>query len=182
MRGRYSTGLLEVDRSGETARNGAERPARGAYLRAWGAVGLWTLLILNFSQGAFSAELTRSGIGPLMRLLGLEYETVVKIHFFIRKGAHLGEYAALGYLTLRAASLSLARLPGAALALGFALLVAAGDEAHQATVATRTGSPRDVALDLAGAGLGVALRSRWRAHSSAAPRRSTVSGSPGGTP
>ena len=160
--------------------SGAERPARSADLRAWGAVALWTLVIFVFSQGAFSAEFTRSGIGPLMRLLGLDYETLVKVHFFIRKGAHVFEYAALGYLTLRAASLSLARLPGAALALAFALLVAAADEAHQATVATRTGSPRDAALDLAGAGLGVALRSRRRPHSFATPRRSNVPGSAGG--
>lgn len=126
-------------------------------------------MILTFSQGAFSAEMTRSGIGPLMRLLGFDYETIVKIHFFIRKGAHLFEYALLGYLALRAASLSLARMPGAGLALALALFVAAVDEAHQATLATRTGTPRDVALDLCGAGLGVALRARRKAPFLAGP-------------
>jgi VanZ family protein len=169
MGGRYSTGLLEGGGGGSGG------TARRALWRAWGAVALWTLVIFTFSQGAFSAEFTRSGIGPLMRLLGIDYETLVKIHFFIRKGAHLFEYAALGYLTLRATALSASRLPAVAFALAFAGLVSGADELHQATVATRTGSPRDVALDLAGAGLGVALRARRRPHSGVAAERSTVS-------
>jgi VanZ family protein len=180
MGGRYSTGLLEAGRSGTETSGAADRPARRQRLYAWGAVALWTAVIFTFSQGAFSAEFTRSGIGPLMRLLGLDYETIVKVHFFIRKGAHLFEYALLGYLTLRAASLSVARLPGAAFALVFALAVASVDELHQATVATRTGSPRDVALDLGGAGLGVVVRARRRPGSSPAPERSNVSRLPGG--
>jgi VanZ family protein len=169
MGGRYSTSLLEGGGGGS---GGTERRAQ---LRAWGAVALWTFVIFTFSQGAFSAEFTRSGIGPLMRLLGVDYETLVKIHFFIRKGAHLFEYAALGYLTLRATSLSASPLPAAALALVFAALVSGADELHQANVATRTGSPRDVALDLAGAGLGVGLRALRRGRSAPAPERSTVS-------
>jgi VanZ family protein len=148
---------------------------RRAMLRAWGAVALWTLVIFTLSQGAFSAEFTRSGISSLMRLLGVDYETIENIHFFIRKGAHLFTYALLGYLTLRATSLSASRLPAAGLALVFAGLVSGADELHQANVATRTGSPQDVALDLAGAGLGVGLRALRRGHSASARERSTVS-------
>jgi len=174
MGGRYSRGLLGVAGSGGDD-GGAEQPARGAVLRAWAGVGLWIGVIFFFSGGTFSAEFTRSGIGPLARLLGLDYETIVMIHFFIRKSAHVLEYAALGYLALRAAALSLGRRSGVAFALLIGLLVAGADEIYQARVTGRTGTPRDVALDFAGAGLGVALRARRRARSTGGRERPTLS-------
>ena len=143
-------------------------------LRAWAGVALWIGMIFFFSGGSFSAEVTRSGIGPLARLLGLDYETLVMIHFFIRKAAHVLEYAALGYLALRAAALSLGRLSGVAFALLLGLLVAGADEIYQAKVTGRTGTPRDVALDFAGAGLGVAVRARRKTRSSGPLGRPTV--------
>jgi VanZ family protein len=179
MGGRYSRGLLRVAGSGGDD-GGAEQPARGAALRAWVAVGLWIGVIFFFSGEAFSAELTRSGIGPLARLLGLDDETIVMVHFFIRKSAHVLEYAALGYLALRAAALPLGRRPGVAFALLLGLLVAGADEIHQARVTGRTGTPRDVALDFAGVGLGVALRARRRARSTGGRGRTTLSRSEGG--
>jgi VanZ family protein len=104
------------------------------------------------------------------------------IHFFIRKAAHVLEYAALGYLALRATSLSCARRPGLALALALALglLVAGADETYQATVTGRTGTPRDVALDFGGAAMGVAVRARRGARSGAGRRRSTLLRTEGG--
>lgn len=134
------------------------RTERSERRRAWLGVALWIGVIFFFSQGTFSAELTRQGFGPLMRLLGISPQTAWKIHFFIRKGAHVAEYTVLGFLVWRA--IALQGLPGPALAwgLGLALGVAAIDETHQAFHPLRTGSTRDVGLDVAGAGLGLAMR------------------------
>lgn len=78
-----------------------------------------------------------------------------------RKLIHAGEYALLFFLLWRAIRERL-RLE-AALWLAFALAVAYGavDEYHQTFVAGRNGSPIDVAIDGAGAGLAaMAVRSR----------------------
>jgi VanZ family protein len=160
MRGRYSTGLREVHGSGVGAADLGRTAAR-ARRRAWLALAAWIGLIFLFSQGAFSADLTGSRLAALLQLLGLDPETMAPLHFFIRKGAHVLLYGGLGVLAARAAGLTFRppRALPAALALGLA--VAAVDEAHQATTRTRTGSPRDVALDFAGAALGAALW-RWR--------------------
>jgi len=78
----------------------------------------------------------------------------------LRKLAHAAEYAILGALLLRAC-----RSPGLAFAL--ATLYAGSDELHQAFVSGRQGSPLDVAIDAAGAALGVLLWRRARAWSPA---------------
>jgi VanZ family protein len=65
----------------------------------------------------------------------------------LRKLAHVGEYAVLGFLLARAA----APLPAFALGVGYAIT----DEAHQAFVAGRQGSALDVAVDAFGVLVGV---------------------------
>ena len=80
-----------------------------------------------------------------------------------RKAAHMVEYGVLALLTWRAARQDLARLPSSALALGLVLVIAIGDEARQAGLAVRSGSPRDVALDVAGGCLALALLLALRA-------------------
>jgi VanZ family protein len=158
MAGRYSTGLAGVQRSAGGVGAG-ERASARARLAAWLAVAAWTGVILALSGGTFSAELTGSRLADLLRFLGLGTEALEPIHFFVRKGAHLAIYAVLGALALRAARLSFAPPLPLPLALALALAVAAADESHQATLASRTGSPFDVALDAAGAALGALL---WR--------------------
>ena len=64
----------------------------------------------------------------------------------------------LAFLAARAAGLSFAPAPAAACAFLLCALVASADELHQAGEPTRTGTARDVVLDLAGAGLGLTLR------------------------
>lgn len=137
---------------------GAGRATPGGLARAWLWVALWLLVVLRFSQGDVSAEWSFGSLAPLMRFLGLGPQHVDLAHFLIRKGAHVVEYAGLGFLSFRAARLSLpgARAAGAALLL--CLAVATLDEANQARLETRTGSPWDVGLDLAGGVLGVAMR------------------------
>jgi VanZ family protein len=137
-------------------------PARGSEVRAWAAVVLWTLVVLGFSSPAFSAEITRRGIGPLIRLLGLTREQADFVHFLIRKGAHVMEYGVLGLLAFRAARRTRPPLRAAGLAAAIALAVAGTDELHQSFEPTRTGRARDVVLDLGGASLGIGLWSRVR--------------------
>jgi VanZ family protein len=124
-------------------------------------VAAWIALIFVFSQGAFSAEVTGSRLAAFLQFLGLDPEALAPIHFFVRKGAHVLLYGGLGVLAARAAGLSFPRPRALPAALALGLAVAAADEAFQATTLTRTGSPRDVALDFAGAALGAVLW-RWR--------------------
>jgi VanZ family protein len=72
---------------------------------------------------------------------------------FLRKLAHIAEYAILGGLILRAAR----NTPTAVL---LASAYAATDEVHQAFVTGRHGSPFDWLIDTAAAVLGVALAVR----------------------
>lgn len=137
---------------------GAERGTPGALALAWLWVALWLLVVLQFSSGGYSAEWSLLGLRPLILKFGLTPEQADLLHFFIRKGAHVFEYAVLAFLAARAAGLSLAAAPAAACAFLLCALVASADELHQAGEPTRTGTARDVVLDLAGAGLGLTLR------------------------
>lgn len=67
------------------------------------------------------------------------------VAFVLRKLAHLTEYGLLWLLWLRALEW---RAPRAAALI--ALAYAVTDELHQSFVATRDGTPRDVAIDAAG--------------------------------
>jgi VanZ family protein len=71
----------------------------------------------------------------------------------LRKLAHAAEYAVLGVLLLRAVG-----RPSAA--FGLATLYAATDEIHQAFVPGRQASPLDLAIDAAGAAVGIVLAMR----------------------
>jgi VanZ family protein len=75
--------------------------------------------------------------------------------FVLRKGAHATEYAVLAVLLLRALG---RELP----ALLAAVAYAATDELHQHFVRGRHASPVDVAIDAAGATLGLILWTRAR--------------------
>ncbi len=96
----------------------------------WLPVVLWAAVIFALS----SIPSLNSGLGVWDLIL--------------RKLAHVGEYALLSALLLRA----LAR-PWPALAI--AVTYAASDELHQHFVRGRTGAPRDVAIDAAGALIGL---------------------------
>ncbi len=129
--------------------------------RAWLAVILCIAAIWMFSGESFSATSTSGLLEPLLRWLypEISWRTMVRAHFFARKAAHVTEYAVLAMLAFRALRLSLdvsaPRLVG--LALSLVIAVAALDELRQSFLATRTGSLADVAINLAGGALGVAL-------------------------
>ncbi|WP_018131218.1 VanZ family protein [Effusibacillus pohliae] len=76
------------------------------------------------------------------------------LEFFIRKAAHVSEYAILTFLWIRTlAYTSLTRCKILLASACIALLYAASDEWHQTFVPGRTGHPIDVAVD----SLGIAL-------------------------
>jgi VanZ family protein len=108
---------------------------RHRLVRLWLPVVLWAALIFAFS----SVPDLGTGLGGWDLVL--------------RKIAHAAEYAVLGALLARA----LGR-PGVAVLAG--VLYAVSDEAHQAFVPGRLGSPLDVAIDAVGVVAGVLLWER----------------------
>ncbi len=97
--------------------------------------------------------------------------TLAAIHFVVRKTAHAVEYAVLAllaWLALRP-SLRLSLRGNAVLVLVIVAAVGIADEANQARLATRTGSAWDVALDLAGGGLALAIVFAWRRWAGGSP-------------
>lgn len=129
---------------------------------------LWAAAILVASGDLFAAKNTG---GVLDSLLGrfVPEAWLGPIHFAVRKGAHLVEYAILAALLLRAARADLRR--PALVALAIALAVAVTDEWRQSRSATRTGSAADVAIDMTGATLAIAFSRMRRRVSARSPSR-----------
>jgi VanZ family protein len=121
-------------------------------------------LIFMASTDAFSAAHTGSVLVPfLLRLFPrISAETLDFIHFCIRKGAHLTEYAVLGILLWRAIP-EHRRHPEAAdwwragLALIVATVYGATDEYHQSFVPSRGPSVHDVLIDACGAAIALGI-------------------------
>lgn len=144
---------------------------------AWLWVVLCVGMILGFSGESFSAGGTSRILTPFLRWIypDIHYETVRSVHFFVRKCAHLTEYAVLGLLAARALwlTLDISALRVVLLTLLLVLAVSGVDEARQSYLPTRTGSPADVALDFAGGTVGVLLivaLHRWLGVGAPVPR------------
>jgi VanZ family protein len=103
----------------------------------WGAVVAWAALIFALS----SIPDLGTGLG------GWDVA--------LRKVAHAGEFAVLGFLLFRALDRE-----RTALALGIAYAIS--DEVHQHFVPGRLGSPLDVLIDAVGVVVGVLLVGRIR--------------------
>ena len=130
-------------------------------------------LIFGFSTQAGSTRHTSRIIGPLLRWINpnVTDATINQVQYFIRKGAHMTEYAILAALLWRARRQPVRgdtrpwHWSEASLALGLAFAFAASDEFHQSFVPSREGRVGDVFIDSAGAALGVGavwLIGRWR--------------------
>jgi VanZ family protein len=93
-----------------------------------------------------------------IRLSGLQ---LMQLNHFLRKTGHVSGYGVLCVLAFRAwrRTLSSGAVLAAVFALFTTLATASLDEWHQSFVPGRTGTPVDVAIDMAGAALflGVAL-------------------------
>jgi VanZ family protein len=131
------------------------------FLKNWLPVLVWVGVIFLGSTDPMSVEHTSRFIVPFLRWLkpDISAETLASIHFILRKCAHVAEYAVLGLLLLRAATLMTnfkRSIPIRYLSLlGVCLLVAATDEFHQTFVASRGASVRDIMVDSGGAILGL---------------------------
>jgi len=127
-------------------------------------------IIFAGSTDLMSAEHTSRIIVPLLRWFfpTISPLTLVRVEFFLRKAAHVSEYALLAVLLYRAFVHTVFQ-SRRALSAGTVLLscaaYAASDEFHQSFVPSRTASLRDVMIDVCGATLAVLLY--W----SIAPRR-----------
>ncbi len=113
-------------------------------------------VVLGASNDAFSAKNTASILLAILQgtIGSIDAQTFDTVHFMIRKSAHFLEYGILSALWFRAwygIRIGASRLYALLPALAVTLLVAIGDEWHQAFVPSRTSNPRDVALDFCGA-------------------------------
>jgi VanZ family protein len=131
------------------------------FLKNWLPVLVWVGVIFLGSTDLMSAQHTSRFIVPFLRWLkpDISAETLASIHFILRKCAHVAEYAVLGLLLLRAATVNYKRsIPIRYLSvLGLCLLVAATDEFHQTFVASRGASATDVMIDGVGSIVGLLI-------------------------
>ena len=143
------------------------------FLRYWLPVLVWMSLIFTASGDSHSGQHSSRIIEPVLRWLfpHITAATVSGIVLFIRKCAHITEFAVLALLLWRALRKPLRRdpRPWRWSVAGFALLgtalYASSDEIHQLFVPTREGRFEDVAIDAAGAALGLFalwLLGKWR--------------------
>jgi len=131
--------------------------AQSARARVWryAPLILWMAFIGFASSSEFSAENTSRIIRPLLLWLfpNITEERIAFVHFLTRKAAHFTEFALLGLLSARAFAVSSRQrlrrswfFAGTLLIVLWALL----DEFHQSFVPSRTASPYDSLIDIAG--------------------------------
>ena len=130
-------------------------------VRSWIWAALSAAFIWALGTEYLSMESTSRFLGQLIQWLLPNVSQVDSelVQFYVRKTAHVAEYAVLAVLILRA--LSAGRRPAiirpALAALGLATAFAAADETRQSLSAVRLGSVWDVALDGFGAAAGIVL-------------------------
>ena len=147
------------------------------FLKYWLPVLIWLGFIFLGSTDLMSAEHTSRFIAPLLRWLrpDISPEGIAQVQFFVRKCAHVTEYAILAMLFWRALRRGTSLQMKAILRLrsGQALFVvvwlvcaifAAGDEFHQSFVPSRTASAYDVMIDICGALIGLTICWMFAAH------------------
>jgi VanZ family protein len=108
---------------------------------------IWLGVVLFLGTAYFAAANTAPFILPPLKKLAPSASSAQ-----LRKLTHMAEYAVLALLWFRAIVVRTGRPVRAAwIALLVCLACAVADEAHQAIVPARTGSLRDVAIDVAAA-------------------------------
>ena len=128
------------------------------------AVG-WMALIFTGSTGLLADSRTSRFLEPFLRWFwpGLADEALWRLIYYLRKAAHVTEYAVLAVLVLAAVHHTFRLRPPAWSwrRAGLALLVCGGyavsDELHQAFEPTRYASGVDVLIDVSGAAAAVGL-------------------------
>jgi VanZ family protein len=128
-------------------------------IKFWLPVLAWMIFIFIGSTDLLSAEHTSRFIGPFLRWFSpaITDAAIASVQLFVRKAAHLTEYAILAALLCRGFRQSRRLLWAAMLAFVLAVISAALDEFHQSFVASRTGSTWDVIIDCLGALAGLVI-------------------------
>jgi VanZ family protein len=130
---------------------------------------LLMLLIFIASTDVGSAAHSGRIIAHLLAWVGLSKQVTPEqldlVNHYVRKLAHLMEYALLAVLLHRALAHGRPRWAPrlVLLVLGLVTLYAASDELHQRFVTSRTSSGWDVLLDTTGGAVGLGLKSGWEA-------------------
>ena len=131
------------------------------FTRFWIPLILWMLFIFSASTDVLSATHTSRFLVPFLRWLkpDISVATIETLHFLIRKGSHLAEYAIFAALLWRAIHNGTKLRAGfrfeAGLVFFLAMLYAAGDEFHQSFIESRGSSAGDVMIDGCGILLGI---------------------------
>jgi len=135
------------------------------HLKPWLPAMAWAILIFWASTDAFSASHTSQFIIPALHWLfpQASADTLDRLHFFIRKGAHFTEYFVFSFLLLRAIRGEHQgwQIRWAIAALAIAAGYSALDEFHQSFVSSRTALPWDSLLDTTGAATAQVLLWLW---------------------
>ena len=121
------------------------------------AAAVWTGVMFFFSgqsgedSGALSEGLTGVLFGWLIRR-GVSAE---RVEFFVRKGAHMGGFALMGFLLGMSMLSALKRRAAAAVTVCACAAAAVLNELHQMLAEGRHCSVADMGIDFAGAALGL---------------------------
>ena len=136
-------------------------PAR--FAKYWIPVIIWLVLIYVGSTDLMSAEHTSRFLGPFLRWLkpDITADAIAKAQLFVRKVAHLTEYAIFATLLWRAiyrgTNLKIKMSSLFVIVWLVSTLIAVSDEFHQSLVASRTASISDVRVDMIGAIFGLII-------------------------
>lgn len=135
-----------------------EPSKRRRWLTVYAPLAIWIAVIIGLGSSFGAMNETSRFIRPLLEFFfpSAPPETLTIYHGYIRKLAHLAEYAILAILARRA--FTHFRMP-ILKAMGLVVLVAVVDEFRQSFDPRRTGAPVDVIIDLAGGILGLAISS-----------------------
>jgi VanZ family protein len=139
-----------------------------SFLKYWLPVVVWLGVIFFGSTDFMSAEHTSRIIEPFLRWLkpDISPEAIAQVQFFVRKVAHLTEYAILAMLLWRAiyrgTNLTMTMSILSVSVWLAATFVAAGDEYHQSFVPSRGAAWGDVLIDSGGAIFGLLIAGRKR--------------------
>ncbi|HEY9838896.1 MAG TPA: VanZ family protein [Candidatus Obscuribacterales bacterium] len=127
--------------------------------KRWLPALLWTGAIVLASSGWMATGQTGGLLRQICESLGLQLgsEDFETLHHLLRKLGHMSAYALLALLWDRALVPELPRR-GYLAVFGICLALASWDEWHQGQLASRTGSPADVAIDMLGACLMLLFR------------------------
>src|SRR6266480_5083067 len=133
------------------------------FAKYWMPVLIWLALIYVGSTDLMSAEHTSRFLGPFLRWLkpDVTADAIAKVQLFLRKVAHLTEYAILAALLWRAVysgtNLKIKISTLFVTVWAVSTLIAIADEFHQSLVASRTASIGDVRIDMIGAVVGLLI-------------------------